>query len=178
MKKLLLPVFVSCIIIFHPVSSYSQVEAGGIRPQSQVPPLFWNYQSQTQQECVLLHDRSSLVILDFWASWCSSCIKAFPELNALQQAFPQTQIVLVNDVASGDHPKRVRMAVASFRLGWMQGDSTLSLWFPHQVIPHYVWVYKGIYLGATAKVNFELIRYVLQHAALPPLAMKNDLLTP
>lgn len=178
MKVSLLVFLFTWLMIIHPVSGYSQVVATGIRPGSAVPSLFWHYQPQAQQESMLSQNRQGLIILDFWACWCTPCIKAFPELNALQRTLPEARIILVNDVASGDHPKRVRMAVAPYPLGWMHGDSTLSGWFPHLVIPHYVWIYRGIYIGATAKVNFELVRYVLQHAALPPLAMKNDLMTP
>ena len=30
---------------------------------------------------------SKLLILDFWATWCSSCIQQFPKINALAKEF-------------------------------------------------------------------------------------------
>jgi thiol-disulfide isomerase/thioredoxin len=166
------------VISFHPNTSFSQVGISGIHIGSEVPTSFWQYQPETQQEGILLNYRHGLIILDFWASWCAACIKAFPQISELQQALPQIRIFYVNDVASGDTEKRIRIAVTPLRLAWMQGDSILSEWFPHQVIPHYVWIHKGIYLGATASVSFELVRYVLQQATLPPLSMKVDNIHP
>ena len=39
--------------------------------------------------------RGSVVILDFWATWCMPCTKTFPELHALQQAYADRGVVLL-----------------------------------------------------------------------------------
>src|SRR5687768_3477014 len=41
--------------------------------------------------------KGKLVILDFWNTWCGSCIDAFPKMDQLQKQFGEkVQIILVN----------------------------------------------------------------------------------
>lgn len=34
------------------------------------------------------------VMVEFWATWCSSCRKAFPKMNALQKAFADDLVII------------------------------------------------------------------------------------
>ena len=38
--------------------------------------------------------RGSVVLLDFWASWCSPCRKSFPDLDALASKYEDRGLVL------------------------------------------------------------------------------------
>ena len=43
------------------------------------------------------------VVINYWAKWCKPCIKEIPELNALDERYPQVAVLGVNyDGATGD----------------------------------------------------------------------------
>jgi thiol-disulfide isomerase/thioredoxin len=39
--------------------------------------------------------RGSVVILDFWATWCKPCTKTFPELHALAESYADREVILL-----------------------------------------------------------------------------------
>lgn len=49
----------------------------------------------TEDTVVTLSDyRGKIVVLDFWATWCASCYKAFPILNEIQDSLHNDGVVL------------------------------------------------------------------------------------
>jgi thiol-disulfide isomerase/thioredoxin len=47
--------------------------------------------------------RGQWVVVNYWAQWCTPCIREIPELNALNQQYPQVNVLGVNfDGASGE----------------------------------------------------------------------------
>jgi len=92
--------------------------------------------------------RGKLVILDFWATSCGSCLSAMPKMDSLQQIFKdQIQIILVTE-------KQTSLKVKSFlsifrndeikaaisRLPNIYDDARWDEFFPHQTVPHHVWI--------------------------------------
>jgi thiol-disulfide isomerase/thioredoxin len=103
--------------------------------------------------------RGRVVIIGFWATWCTSCLRSFTKLDSLQIAFKdKLQIILVNTRSTGDN----RLKVQAFFDRWekrtgkklslptLVDDTTLDKIFPHQLIPHYVWIGKDGKLLATS----------------------------
>ncbi|MBS7565539.1 TlpA family protein disulfide reductase [Mucilaginibacter sp. Bleaf8] len=93
-----------------------------------------------------LHTLSDkLIILDFWATWCSACISHFPDLYALQRRHPKDlQIILVNSKKVRDRPENA-IAFLEKRRKYYQfpcvlNDTVLNNLFPHKEIPHLVWI--------------------------------------
>lgn len=95
--------------------------------------------------------KSSLTILDFWATWCASCINKFPKLDSLQQTFSgQLQVILVNNFKTTGNSrqqilefisKRILTTKALQRLPvFADTAALLKQFFPHSHLPHYVWI--------------------------------------
>lgn len=45
---------------------------------------------------ILEMHKGSPIVIDVWASWCSDCIKGFPELKNLQQKYPNASYVFLS----------------------------------------------------------------------------------
>ena len=72
----------------------SVVFLGGMDAGPEIAPEF-TLRSLDGVDVSLAEHRGSVVILDFWATWCKPCTKTFPELHALQQAYEEQGVVLL-----------------------------------------------------------------------------------
>lgn len=86
-----------------------------------------------------------VVIFDFWNISCTSCIAAFPKMEALQEKYKDSiQVLLVNFESSNvtrqffaNHKK-----IKKPDLPLVTGDTILSKMFPHSGFPAHVWISK------------------------------------
>lgn len=104
--------------------------------------------------------KGKLVILDFWGTFCVSCIEAFPHIEALQKQFAgKVQIILVNTKNTHDDIQKVKRCFQ--RLEKLNGlkvtlpcaveDDITDIRFPRALYPHYVWINeKGIVCQVTS----------------------------
>src|SRR5690606_38825903 len=114
-----------------------------------IPEWLWHVPLQVVnypegKDTITINDyRGKLIILDFWATWCSSCIAMMPKLSALEK---DNELGLkVVPVAYEDAEK-----VSSFLSGnknarnlsfsSITSDTLLSDLFPHRSLPHYIWI--------------------------------------
>lgn len=118
-----------------------------------------------------------LILLDFWATWCSSCIKAIHAHDSLSRS-------VGNDVVLISVTKQTNEVVeAFFRLPAMQDKPFFSIvseelasYFPHRLVPHYVWIDDtGTVLAITGldAVNVSNIQQIL-HRQTSSLTSKVD----
>lgn len=92
----------------------------------------------------LSHYSGKLVILDFWGTGCAGCLADFKPFNELQHKFGnKIQIIMVNKESEDStrhffslHPQ-IKLPDA---LPFVTGDTILSSFFPHQLVPHDVWI--------------------------------------
>ena len=111
-------------------------------------------------ESSIAEDSNKLIIIDFWASWCGSCLKKFPLLEKMQERFPiDLKVLLVNSVGTGDSAaslaEKVQAgatagAVGETKLSFIVDDRMFLSAFPHRALPHYVWVVGGVVEGITS----------------------------
>lgn len=131
--------------------------------------------------------KEKLIILDFWATYCGGCIKAFPKMESLQKEFGNDlRIVMVNSMEDREYihqwiKKRNRISswqIDSFKLKMINGDTLLSKLFPFKLIPHYVWLdNNGKILAITE--SFSVTKKNIENIIMGKVAnlpLKKDLL--
>ena len=138
------------------VSSFSSVanlnSSPSIRPLTigdKVPDIvFENVLNYKSKQARLSDFKGKLVILDMWSVYCTSCIAAFPKMEALQKEFgDKIQILLVNPHdPKYDSEERIKLTITrnKTRTGFYPTlpipihDSIINTYFPHKAVPHIV----------------------------------------
>jgi thiol-disulfide isomerase/thioredoxin len=89
--------------------------------------------------------QGKLIILDFMATGCISCIEALPKLDSLQKEFAgqlQVFIVTYEKMERVKHFLEKTMIGKKINLPFVTDDSLLKSYFPHEFISHVVWLDK------------------------------------
>jgi thiol-disulfide isomerase/thioredoxin len=123
--------------------------------------------------------RNQLLILDFWDTYCPSCIQALPVLDSMQRLFgKQIRILPVTyqkEALMRNFFKKNPIA-KNLTLPCIVEDKILSSAFRHWYISHEVWIYKGVVKAITYTefINPINIRQVLNNEKLD-WPVKNDI---
>ncbi len=137
-----------------------QEASGPLKPGDPVPGLLLKEVLNHPEETARLSDfEGKLLILDFWATWCHPCVEAIPRLEQLQREFDgQLQILMVTSQDKAAIAKF--FAARQVSLPSVTADTTLSGLFPHNHVPHEVWIRDGKVVAITgeAEVTAENIR--------------------
>jgi len=151
------------------------LKIGDSVPDVPISPIL-NYKTRAAS---LAGFKGKLLILDFWDTWCKTCIEALPRLDSLQQAFGDSICIL--PVTTQDE-KAIRRFLAQnqylrgLRVTTVTGDTRLGKLFPHTQLPHEAWIDpNGIVCAITDNqyVNSRNIRAIL-HGDQPQWAVKSD----
>ncbi len=149
-----------------------------LKPGDKIPDAVWNQSLELnyfngKKKTIKFADlKGKLILLDFWATWCPSCIEGFPHLeDVLAINKDEIAVLLVNSTQTKDTQKRVQDLKKKYKtaygfqtsLPYLFGDTIFQQLFPHNAVPHVVWINKdGIlvantYSNALSKENITAV---------------------
>ncbi|KQB99889.1 TlpA family protein disulfide reductase [Pedobacter sp. Hv1] len=152
------------------------VTAKGIQIGQKVPDItitgLYNYKDANGKPATtakISDFKGKLLILDFWATWCSPCVAMIPKMDSLQKAFgDKIQFLSVTYQTEKEVMpflgKLEKQRGKHYVLPVVAADKELHQLFPHVYLPHYVWIDgEGIVRAITESyyVNSEYIQKML-----------------
>lgn len=141
-----------CFAAFGQSGVAVDVTAKGIKVGQRVPDVvlsgLHNYrdkQGKAVSSARLSDFRGKLLILDFWATWCSPCVAMIPKMDSLQMLFgDKVQFLSVSYQKDSEVLPFIenleKRAGKHYGLPMLNGDQVLRGMFPHVYLPHYVWI--------------------------------------
>ena len=172
MKKLIL--FFSFILFIN--YAFGQVKTGDV-----VPDIKFELLNAPVKSTALSKLKGKIVLIEFWATWCSPCVEAMSHLLQLQAKYPvELQVITVTD----EKEARIRQFLTSRPSNLWFGIDTGALItgvFPHRVIPHTVVISaQGKLIANTTpeSVTASVIDSLLQQKEVHLAEKKEILLTP
>ena len=183
--------FMLATVVFDPIASNAQnrTEIETITPLNigdSIPKELWDIPLQvvnhpTGKETVRLKDyQGKLIILDFWGTYCSSCIAAFPKLKKIQEDNADKLKILAISTEKKDKLVNFFKSKNGSQYHYINStfeDTIFRKYFPHRSVPHIVWITpEGKYLNPTNsyEVNQDHINAVLNKKE-PKLRVKVDI---
>jgi len=131
--------------------------------------------------------RGKLLIIDFWATWCSPCVAMLPKNDSLQKEFEgKVQFLPVSNETENTVTAFLRKVAAlrHITVPSVVGDTLLRNMFIHHYIPYYIWIDpEGKVIATTEEnqVNAKNIRSILagnSSQIVKYVGMKNKILNP
>ena len=125
--------------------------------------------------------KGKLLILDFWATWCSPCVAMIPKMDSLKKEFgDKIQFLSVTYQTEKEVlpflEKFEKQQGKHYNLPVVTSSKQLHQLFPHTTLPHYIWVDgSGLVKAVTGyeEVNTENISKVFANAV--ELERKKDM---
>ncbi len=185
MKKTIQTIVLAALCLF--LSSVARAQTAALKIGDTVPDITINNIINYKTTSAKLSDfKGKLLILDFWATWCSPCVAMIPKMDSLQKAFEgKVQFISVSyqDVKTVKvfMDKLQKQKKALYSLPEVVSDTVLHALFPHTTLPHYVWIGpEGKVKAITGfeEVSESRIKAALEQGSFNTIAAKTDVMLP
>ncbi len=122
--------------------------------------LFKNVVNSPSSEIPLSAFSNKLLLLDFWASWCTPCVKSLPKIDTLRQELgPAFSSLLISSYRNPETIATVEKFSERYQRNHGQAnpfpivlaDSTVSMLLDVPSLPHYVWVWNRQIIAISKK---------------------------
>ncbi|MEC3881951.1 TlpA disulfide reductase family protein [Parapedobacter sp. 10938] len=147
------------------------------------PLTLWNAANDRTETITLNDYRGKVIILDFWATWCKSCIANMPRMHQLQDQFEGDVVVLPvtyenPNIVSAFLERTADTGMVALRQSFQSivADSVIKRTFPNPdgSIPYFAIVANtGVFTGLTIppQMNERLLTRLVnnEETAIPPL---------
>lgn len=180
--------YIIIILTLMAFKTNAQEPIKALKVGDRVPESFWQqehsiYQNGKTTKQNLSAYKGKLLILDFWATWCSNCINSFSKLDSIQRQYSDDlAIILVNSTGNGDDAEKIaqlygKLKKEGFNLQLPSlVNSELRVLFPHKVLPFSIWLDEaGTIAGFTNSIflNRENINQLLKRKAAKQIKLKS-----
>lgn len=157
--------------------AFKPVKIGGRIPDVTLTNVY-NYETTKTN---LSDFKAKLIILDFWATSCTSCLDNLPKTEELQKKYggevqfikvtcqPRTEVLPFLKELYKTDPSAIPVVT---------DDSALHKLFPHIDLPHYVWLDqtgKVVAITTTEQLTIENIDQFLSNDNIGDMYMKVDM---
>lgn len=172
MKKYL---FLFLMFCYACVQAQNKTLAAGLKIGDKVPDVLFNIKNYPNPTAKISNFKGKLLILDFWATWCSPCVAMIPVMDSLQKQFDgRVQFLPIAYQAAAvveDFKEKLQQQQRpSGSLPEVVDDKDLGKLFPHTYLPHYVWIdANGIVKAVTGheEVTAQNIVKILNTSVIP-----------
>jgi len=174
------------LCLFFQAKAQSKFQGHPLSIGDHVPNIRFQNLINSKSKTVGIFDfKGKLLIIDFWATWCSPCVAMIPKMDSLQEQF-KDQIRFLSVTSQSDKEvrafleRRKKFNLLAHENVQIVNDTELKKWFPHATLPHYVWINgEGIVSAITGyeEVNEQNIKNAL-HQNTSGLTVKKDVRAP
>ncbi len=99
---------------------------------------------KTAVEKSVFTEEKPIVLINFWAAWCSPCLQELDSLNQLEQNFPGVQIVSIHTDKTVSS-QEIQNLITNYQIKYevIEDDGTISDKFLAERLPYSLLFYKG-----------------------------------